>query len=60
MNKPAETVLHEQRFEINNLLSDPKPKDLFWRSRVIVILIRITEALGLELAEKEVEEGRVN
>jgi len=47
----TQEALHNERYEINCLLSDPQPTDIIWKSKVIMILYRIANELGLELTE---------
>ena len=43
--------LGNERYGLNNLLSDPQPNDIIWRSQVIVALHNVAQILGLELKE---------
>lgn len=44
-----------ERYEINNLLSNPKPDSIVWRSNLIIKLSNIAELLGLKLKETKDE-----
>ena len=47
-----ESQFNNERYEINSLLSNPKPKDILWKSRLIVRLSNLASLLGLELKER--------
>ena len=43
----------KHRYEINSLLSDPKPYNLVWKAKLICKLDKLVQLLGLELKDKE-------
>lgn len=48
-----ESKFNAERCALNDLLSNPCPKSVCWRSRVIVGLDNVANLLGLKLIESE-------
>lgn len=48
---PTQEQLHNERYDMNTLLSDPQPESIIWKSQMIVKLHTIAQILGMELRE---------